>query len=181
MQRFCQMAEASDKRLPGEEAMEFQFVWTNGSDEAFARFYRITEAYYSAVGGGEENRKQFIPYNLSAAVEDVLLVYCGDTPVACSGLKMYAADTAEVKRVWVEPAFRRKHLAERMMRALEGKAREAGYHRMILQTREIMKDAVSLYTGLGYRRIANYPPYDRLEGAVCFEKILSVSSAPRHG
>ena len=159
--------------------MDLQFVWTDGSDPVFERFYRITEAYYSAVVGGEENRKGFIPYNLSSAVEDVLIVYCGDTPVACSGLKKYAADTAEVKRVWVEPAFRRKHLAARMMCALEGKAREAGYHRMILQTREIMKDAVSLYTGLGYRRIANYPPYDQLEGAVCFEKwLLPVSSAP---
>ena len=152
--------------------MDLQFVWTDGSDPVFERFYRITEAYYSAVVGGEENRKGFIPYNLSSLVEEVLIVYCGDTPVACSGLKQYAEQIAEVKRVWVEPAFRRNHIAADMMRALEQRAKEKGYQKLILQTREIMRDAVSLYTGLGYRRTANYPPYDQLEGAVCFAKEL---------
>ncbi len=152
--------------------MDLQFVWTDGSNEAFERFYRVTEAYYSAVVGGEENRKAFIPYNLSSLVETVLIVYCGDTPVACSGLKKYSEHTAEVKRVWVEPAFRGRHIAAGMMRALERKAKEAGYQRLILQTREIMRDAVGLYTGLGYARIANYQPYDQLEGAVCFAKEL---------
>ena len=160
------------QRLEGVQPEKLHFVWTDGRDPAFERFYRITEAYYSAVVGGEENRKAFIPYNLSSLVEEALIVYCGDTPVACAGLKKYADHTAEVKRVWVEPPFRRKHIASQMMRALEMKAKKAGYQRLILQTREIMRDAVSLYTGLGYRRTANYPPYDQLEGAACFAKEL---------
>ena len=41
-----------------------------------------------------------------------------------------------------------------------------------LECREIMKDAVGLYTRLGYHLIAGYPPYDKLEGAVCFAKEL---------
>jgi hypothetical protein len=33
-----------------------------------------------------------------------------------------------------------------------------------------MSDAVRLYTKLGYYKIENYPPYDKLEGAICFAK-----------
>ena len=59
-----------------------------------------------------------------------------------------------------------------MMRLLENKARELHFTRTVLQTREAMTAAVSLYEKLGYYRISNYPPYDRLEGAVCYAKEL---------
>ena len=47
-----------------------------------------------------------------------------------------------------------------------------GYKRTVLQTREIMEDAIGLYKKLGYTQIDNYPPYDRLDGAICFAKEL---------
>ncbi len=59
-----------------------------------------------------------------------------------------------------------------MMEKLEIKAKQQGFHRMILQTREIMSDAVRLYTKLGYCKIQNYPPYDEMYGAICFAKII---------
>ena len=152
--------------------MPLEFVWTDGENEDFRHFYLITEQYYSRIVGGEENRKAFIPYNLSSAVEDVLLVYDRDRAVACAGLKRYSGSDAEVKRVWVEPEYRNRHIASQMMARIEEKAKEKGYSRTILQTREIMRDAVGLYTGLGYRLIGNYPPYDQLEGAICFAKVL---------
>ena len=59
-----------------------------------------------------------------------------------------------------------------MMRMLEERAAAQGFERAILQTRESMTAAVQLYLGLGYRQIENYPPYDKLKGAVCFAKQL---------
>ena len=135
-------------------------------------FYLKTEEYYSRLAGGEENRKAFIPYNLSESVADVLIAYDGEKAVACAGLKPYSARDIEVKRVWVEPAFRRNGIARRMMGMLEEKAAENGYSRMILQTRAVMTDAVELYRRSGYHPIGNYPPYDRLEGAVCMARDL---------
>ena len=110
--------------------------------------------------------------NLSSSVENVLLVFCNNTPVACSGLKKYSDTDVEIKRVWVEPEYRGNHIATEMMNYLEDKAKQLGFSRMILQTREIMLDAVRLYTGLGYYNIDNYPPYDKLEGAICFAKAI---------
>ena len=152
--------------------MELQYKWTDGNDPAFAHFYRITEDYYSALVGGEKNRKGFVPYNLSQTVETVLIVSDQDKPVACAGLKRYSQTDAEIKRVWVEPAYRRRHIAVNMIQMLENQALEQGYQRTVLQTRAIMTDAVQLYTGLGYQQIENYPPYDKLDGAVCFAKKL---------
>ena len=152
--------------------MDFEYQWTDGNNAFFQYFYLITEEYYSAIVGGKENRKAFIPYNCSAAVDDVLLVFIDGIPVACSGLKHYSDKEAEIKRVWVEPDYRGMHIATKMMEYLEAKAAESGYERLILQTRELMKNAVSLYTQLGYRRIENYPPYDKLDGAICMAKAL---------
>jgi ribosomal protein S18 acetylase RimI-like enzyme len=150
--------------------MDFNYKWTDGNDEVFRQFYIITEDYYSSLVGGKENRKSFIPYNLSSSIENVLLVYCNDKPVACSGLKRYSNTDVEIKRVWVEPDYRGNHIAKNMMQYLEEKAKQLGFSRMILQTREIMSDAVKLYTSLNYYRINNYPPYDELNGALCLAK-----------
>jgi ribosomal protein S18 acetylase RimI-like enzyme len=59
-----------------------------------------------------------------------------------------------------------------MMKMIENKAKEQHFTRTILQTREAMTEAVSLYEKLGYYRIENYPPYDKLDGAVCYAKDL---------
>ena len=59
-----------------------------------------------------------------------------------------------------------------MMDALEAKALEHGFKRAILQTRPQMSEAVHLYTKHGYEQIENYPPYDELDGAICFAKWL---------
>lgn len=149
-----------------------EYKWTDGTNEAFHKFYSITEEYYSKIVGGVENRKSFIPYNISMSIQDVLIAYIDDFPVACSGLKKYSEKDIEIKRVWVEPEYRGYHIATDMMKKIETKAKQLGFQRTILQTREIMADAVVLYVKLGYHRIDNYPPYNELNGAICFAKEL---------
>ena len=80
---------------------------------------------------------------------------------------MYSDQDVEIKRVWVEPECRGKHIATQLMDLIEDKARQLGYKRAVLQTRPIMEDAVGLYSKRGYVIIENYPPYDKLEGAIC--------------
>ena len=152
--------------------MQAEYRWTDGNDADFHRFYLETEAYYSRVAGGLKNRQAFVPYNLSESISDVVIASAGGAAVGCAGLKAYSETAAEIKRVWVEPDYRRHHIAEEMMDRIEQRAGELGFRRVILQTRPVMTDAVGLYLKRGYRRIDNYPPYDRLEGAVCFAKEL---------
>ncbi len=152
--------------------MPISYRWTDGHDPDFHSFRLKTEAYYNQLVGGAENRKAFIPYNVSDSITDVLIAYDGNAAAGCAGLKPYSGNDAEIKRVWVEPAYRGNHIAQEMMVQLEKKALEKGFGRLILQTREIMTGAVRLYMKLGYYRIQNYPPYDSMEDAVCFAKEL---------
>ena len=147
--------------------MNTEYRWTKGDDKVFEQFYIKTEEYYSRIVGGKKNRAGFIPYNLSESISDVLIAYVDDKAVGCAGLKRYSDQDVEIKRVWVEPECRGKHIATQLMDQIEDKARQLGYKRAILQTRPIMKDAVGLYESRGYMLIGNYPPYDKLEGAVC--------------
>ncbi|MBR3740169.1 MAG: GNAT family N-acetyltransferase [Clostridia bacterium] len=152
--------------------MDVTYQWTTGDDPIFQRFYDVTEAYYSQIVGGEANRRAYIPYNASDGIPDVVLAFCGEQAVGCAGLKRYSDTDAEVKRVWVDPAYRGQGVASGLMDRIEDKARKMGFRRVVLQTRPIMPDAVTLYTKRGYVLIPNYPPYDRLEGAVCYAKML---------
>ena len=150
--------------------MDIEYKWSDGNDKDFQHFYMITEDYYSSLVGGKNNRKGFIQYNISSAVENVLIAYHGLEAVACAGLKSYNKIECEIKRVWVDNGYRRLGIAREMMKRLEEHAKAHGYKRLILQTREIMADAVNLYDKLGYYVIPNYPPYDKLDGAMCMAK-----------
>lgn len=151
---------------------QIEYRWTNGKDEDFQRFYLITEEYYSEIVGGIKNRSSFVPYNISDSITDVVIAYYDDIAIGCAGLKRYSDDDVEVKRVWVEPDYRGQNIAANLMEMLENRARQQGFRRTILQTRQIMLDAVKLYSNRGYYQIDNYPPYDKLEGAICFAKDL---------
>ncbi len=146
---------------------ELEFIWTDGNNEEFHQFYLETEDYYSSIVGGKKNREGFIPYNLSESISDVLLAYMDGVAVGCAGLKKYNDSDVEIKRVWVEPDYRGRHIATELMDRIEDKAREMGFKRAVLQTRPVMEDAVGLYEKRGYELIGNYPPYDKLEGAIC--------------
>ena len=152
--------------------MKIDYIWTDGNNEDFQRFYLKTEEFYSSIVGGRKNREAFIPYNISESITDVLIASVEGAAVGCAGLKAYSDSDVEIKRVWVDPEFRGNHISTAMMDALEAKAVELGFRRAILQTRPQMEEAVHLYTKRGYVLIDNYPPYDKLDGAICFAKEL---------
>ena len=152
--------------------MKIDYRWTDGNDEDFQKFYLKTEEFYSSIVGGLKNREAFVPYNLSESISDVLIASVSGVAVGCAGLKAYSDSDVEIKRVWVDPEFQGNHISSAMMDALEQRAAELGFGRAILQTRPQMEAAVHLYTKRGYELIDNYPPYDKLEGAICFAKRL---------
>lgn len=88
--------------------------------------------------------------------------------VGCGALRRIDADTCEMKRFYVRPAFRGKGLGRELIHALIGAAREIGYARMRLDTLPSMTTAIALYRALGFREI---PPYwaNPVPGVVFFE------------
>ena len=114
-------------------------------------------------------------YDRHNVVEDVrtVVVACVDgRAVGCGALRPYAAETVEVKRMYVRPDWRGQGIAGRVLRELEGWARELGFARIILETGKKQPAAIGLYDKHGYRRIENYGPYAGQPNSVCFEKRL---------
>lgn len=148
----------------------YTYIFTDGTNSDFVNFSYDMEAYYNRLVGGEKNRRSFIPHNTLDDIHDVIIVYEGEKPVACAGYKEYDEHSAEVKRVWVSERYRGQGISKKMMEMLEVRMREDGYTRIILQTRESCIEAVNLYTSMGYCLIANYPPYENMEQAVCYGK-----------
>ena len=85
-----------------------------------------------------------------------LVVRDGARIVGCAGLRRLDSSTAEVKRMWIDPACRGRGLARRLLGALEDAARAAGRTRVVLDTHSALREAIALYERSGYRSIERY-------------------------
>lgn len=95
----------------------------------------------------------------------LLLAMQDEQAAGCIALRRFDADTGEVKRLWVRPAFRATGLGRGLAERVISEARAAGYKRLVLDTLGTMASAIALYRSLGFREIAPY--YDNpLAGAV---------------
>lgn len=146
--------------------------YTDGSDRDFTMLCRNLDAYLNNIVGGEENRAQYISYNLLDDIQDAFVMYDRDRPVGCAGFKRYDDKCAEVKRVFLSEEYRGRGLSGKLMEFLEQTAREKGYAYLILESGEILVEAMSLYRKIGYEVIPNYGQYKDMPESVCMKKKL---------
>jgi DNA-binding MarR family transcriptional regulator len=90
--------------------------------------------------------------------------------VACGGLRDLGDGWAEVKRMWVDPAWRGAGLGARVLRRLEEAAAYAGHRGVRLDTHGSLTEAIAMYERAGYRRTDRYN--DNPDAEVFFEKRL---------
>lgn len=74
----------------------------------------------------------------------------------CGGLWTVEPGVGEIKRMWVEPAWRGVGLAGRLLADLEERSRELGHARTVLDTNEVLHDAIAMYERAGYTPIGRY-------------------------
>lgn len=85
-----------------------------------------------------------------------LLARSASSYVACAGLRMLTARTAELKRVYVQPSVRGHGLGTTLVAALETHAASLGAISLRLDTRHELDEARRLYERRGYREIPRY-------------------------
>ena len=93
-------------------------------------------------------------------------------PVGCGGVQQVAAQTGEIKRMWVDPEWRGAGLGSRLLHHLEATAADLGYQTVRLDTNATLTEAIALYERAGYHHIPRYNnnPYAQ----VWFEKRLTI-------
>jgi GNAT superfamily N-acetyltransferase len=110
------------------------------------------------------------PPELAGAHGVLLLVRVDGEPAGLGGVRFLDDEAAEVKTMFVSPAFRGHGVARATLVELERIARERGCRRTQLDTSDYLTAAVALYRAAGYREI---PPYnDNPKANLWFERAL---------
>ena len=109
------------------------------------------------------------PYARPSGV--ILLAEHERIAVGCVALRSIGDHIAEVKRLFIVPAYRGRGLGRQLMSGIIAEAKQIGYARIWLDTIPMMTVARALYESLGFKEIA---PYYRspIEGTVYLELVL---------
>ena len=118
-------------------------------------------------------QEQFTPLNKMDEAVKVLIARSQSTAIACGALRpMKEKNVIELKRMFVQPAFRGQGISRQLLEELEQWAAEEGFTVVRLETGNKQPEAISLYQKGGYRIIPPYGPYQDIESSICMEKRL---------
>jgi GNAT superfamily N-acetyltransferase len=79
------------------------------------------------------------------------VMYDGEKLAGVFGLERLGTRSAELRRMYVDPAYRRRRLARMMLEFAEQACREAGTAMLTLSTSELQQAALAFYRSSGYR------------------------------
>ena len=124
------------------------------ADAAFA----LIEEYYEAVGVVVRDDRAALKHYLASPDSPIWIASVDAASAGCVMLRPLGqiAHAAEVKRLYVRPAFRGMRLAHALMQAAEEHARLAGLQWLYLDTKDDLHAAIGFYLGTGYRSCARY-------------------------
>lgn len=158
--------------------MESTFILANPVDHRDA-LVALNIEYMSWVAAEGESyfgisAQDSIGMTIAEYVPTVLDAVCGDPPprgvfylvecaqhlAAMGGLRRHSPGVAEIKRVYVRPAYRGQALGTTIVQRLLADARAFGYERVKLDTAPFMHAAHTLYESAGFH---DCPPYEESE------------------
>jgi Acetyltransferases len=91
------------------------------------------------------------------------LAVSGDTGIGCVALRPIDACSAEVKRMFVDAAWRGRGVGRALLAALIEGARNRGYSSLRLGTLHDMDAAQALYRSIGFRPTERYRPDELID------------------
>ena len=135
---------------------------------------RVQQEYVQRYGG---------PYGAVVLPEEFepphglfLVAEVDGVPAGCGAWRSLGDGRAEIKRVYVEPAFRRRGLAQVVVDAIEADAARGGIRSLVLNTGHRQPEALSLYAALGYTPVPGLGRYACEPRAVFLGKDLPATS-----
>ena len=146
--------------------MEIRKVTPESQD--FRALAAELDAYYFTLVG--EIQYRYAEPNRPENMNGLAVVYAEEKPIAIGAWKRVDDKTAEIKRIYVRPAYRRQGVASALIPALEDSAAEAGFAQFILETARNTDASHQLYLSLGYQIIDYYGSPAGAENCLCFYK-----------
>lgn len=93
--------------------------------------------------------------------------------VGCGAIRPHTAAIAEVKRMYVEPPFRRRGIARLILEKLEKIARSNGFEEIRLETGQWQPGAMRLYESMNYAHIPGFGEFKDDPLNACYGKKLA--------
>ena len=122
-----------------------------------------------ATRDGDEH-SFYAQFNKVDNIRNVIVCYTNDVAIGCGAFKEYDKQQVEIKRMFVQPAYRGHGIGHKILRELELWAAELNYSECILETGKKQPEAIKLYQKAGYSVIKNYGQYENVENSVCMKK-----------
>jgi GNAT superfamily N-acetyltransferase len=104
-----------------------------------------------------------IEYNYPTGA--LLLIYDGSQAIACAGVRKIDTHIAELKRMFVDAAYRGHQLGRQLLQMAIDEARQLGYRSIRLDTVPQMHAAIRLYKAAGFHEIEPYR-FNPMPGAI---------------
>lgn len=84
------------------------------------------------------------------------VAYCDGKLAGCIGLRKINEKECEMKRLYVRPGFRGRHIGGELVRRIIEDAKEIGYTYMLLDTLPFLQSAIRIYREYGFYEIPSY-------------------------
>lgn len=101
----------------------------------------------------------------------IILAYANQLAVGCVGVRQLEENIAELKRMYVKPAYRGYKIGLKLLELSLGLAHELHYKKIRLDTIDTMEQAIKLYHSLGFYTIPAYR-FNPMPGTIYLEKDL---------
>jgi putative acetyltransferase len=102
----------------------------------------------------------------------IILCKADNEFIGCAGIRKTDNDTAELKRMFIKPAYQKQGTGKTLLDKVVELAKSLNYKAIRLDTLNYMNPAIKLYRQYGFYEIPAYY-HNPNETAVYFEKILT--------
>lgn len=147
-----------------------KLIRTDSDNADFRELVRLLDADLAIRDGAEH--AFYAQFNKVDKIREVVVAFENERAVGCGAFKEYAAQAAEIKRMYVREELRGRGIAGQILGEIETWAKELNFTECVLETGLKQPEAIALYRKSGYENIPNYGQYAGVENSVCMRKSI---------